>query len=228
MAFAFIAAAHYDNSSSSSGVCNKPTGTAQNDLMLATVKHADAPNSVPSGWTEIGHGEDPASSSNEWMTYWKLAGGGEPADYTWGFAAASRLGITIATFRDGFDTADPIDVTSDTDYTTTDTVNRAASMTVAAANSPLIFIGGTHIGGSGNTQTPPTNPATFTEHVDTWNTGSRFARCIASVIWTGSGATGNIDAAIDASNAAKHAFAVALNPPAAGGGGNPWYYYAQQ
>ena len=112
MAFAFIAAAHYDNSSSASGLCNKPTGTAQNDLMLATVKHADAPNSVPSGWTEIGHGEDTSGSGSEWMTYWKLAGGSEPADYTWGFAAASRLGITIATFRDGFDTADPIDVTS--------------------------------------------------------------------------------------------------------------------
>ena len=213
MAFQFVAAAHYDSASSASAVVTKPTGTADNDILFALVKRITAtdPSTVPTGWAQIGKLSGGAAPN--WL-YWKLAAS-EGADYTWGWAAAERTGVTIAAYRDGFSTAAPIDVVSATAYVTSDTINRAASMLVTAVNSPLIFFCSVH-DPSSRTHTPPTVPATFAEDVDTGNTDSRMSREIASVVWTGSGATGNMDATISVATADKRAFAVALNPAAAG------------
>ena len=73
----FINAAHYDSSSSSSGVCNKPTNTADNDIMFAfiCVASGTAPNSVPSGWSLVGN-------TGDYFLYRKLASS-EGASYTW-------------------------------------------------------------------------------------------------------------------------------------------------
>jgi hypothetical protein len=216
MAFGFIAAAHYDSSSSSSALVAKPTGTADDDIMMALVDRADTaaadPTTVPTGWALLGK-QDQANRA--FWAYWKLAAS-EGADYTWAWAAATRTGITIATYRDAFDTASPIDVVSNTAYNVSDSTVRGASMVVAAVNSPLIFMG-VAARSSSFTWTPPTAPATFVEDVDTWNSGSRMGRTFASVVWTGSGSSGDMDATISFTLANdKHAFVVALNPPAAG------------
>lgn len=215
---AFVAAAHYDNVSSSSGVVTKPTGTADNDIMFTLIKRIGTtdPNSVPSGWTLVTTRRDLAGGSSFWL-YWKLAAS-EGTDYTWGFAAAARLGITVYTYRGGFDTADPIDVVSDTAYITSNTTVRAATMTVTAANSVLLFFGGINQSSS-ITYTAPTVPTTFTEDVDQYSDQSRFGRTVASVVWTGSGATGSMDATASGTTVDKHAFAVALNPSAGSSSG---------
>jgi hypothetical protein len=216
MAFAFVAAAHYDSSASTSAVVTKPTGTTDNDILFALVKRTDGtdPTTVPTGWASLGKQVAGGNPTTNWL-YWKLAAS-EGANYTWEWAGALRTGVTIATYRDGFDTADPIDVVSNTSYTTSDTTVRAASMAVAAANSAIIFFGSAHQS-STQTFTPPTVTTTFAEDVDTWDSGSRFAREVASVVWTGSGATGDMDATYSATATDKIAFAVALNPAAAGG-----------
>jgi hypothetical protein len=214
MALAFVAAAHYDALSSASVVVPVPTGTAANDLMLCFLKNnPDGPNSVPSGWAELG---SLTSLSRNWAFYWKLATGSEPADYTWGYAVAGRAAATMVSYRGGFDTADPIDVVSNTAYATSDTILRAASMSVAAINSAIIFAGG-YITTTAQSATPPTNPGTFVEDVDFWlNADSRCVREFASLTWSGSGATGNMDATMTITTIDKHAFAVALNPAAGG------------
>lgn len=220
MAFAFVASNVYNSSSSVSIVITKPTGTADNDIMFALLKLSGGsladPTTVPTGWT-LG-AKRTGDANNTYWVYYKVAAS-EGADYTWTWTlAATRAGGTLCTYRDGFNTSTPIDVWSNTAYITSDTIGRAASMTVAAANSPLIFFG--CMGGSADrTFGPPTNPTTFTEDYDGWDTTSRFARCFESVVWTGSGATGNIDSTLSLTTTDKHCFAVALVPSGGGGGG---------
>ncbi len=230
MAFAFVAAAHHDLGAVTSITVPKPTGTADDDILFLLIKHLanEDPNSGISGvWTQLGTRRYDAVSGASHSLYWRLAAS-EGTDYTIGWATSGRSGGTIATYRDGFDTADPIDVVSDTVYTTSNATVRAAGMTVSAANSPLIFFGYVH-SSSSTTFTPATNPGTFVEDVDFWSAGgSRFTREIASFVWTGSGATGDMDATHSATTVNKHAFAVALNPAAAGGSGKPWYQFASQ
>lgn len=209
MAFAFVATAELNSSSSSSGVCNKPTGTVDDDIMFALVMHeTEYSNSVPSGWTSLGQNTTGALGLVE--LFWKKAAS-EGTSWTWGFATANKLRVLVVTYRDGFDLTTPIDVTSNTAYTTSNTTCRAASMSVAAANSPIIYFGALKRTVA-TTYTPPTTPTTLNEDYDGGSTLPDFFNEIASVVWSGSGATGDIDATMSVSLTTKHAFAVALKP----------------
>lgn len=218
MAFAFIATASVHAVSATGGTVTKPTGTADNDLMFTDIKRSAGseadPTTVPTGWTLLV--KRTGDVNNTYWVYWKLAAS-EGANYTWTWAGTTRTGITVVTYRDGFNTANPIDVSSNTAYQTSDTILRAAGMTVAAANSPLIFFGNSS-GSAARTVTPPTNPTSFAEDVDFHDADSRWGLEVASVVWTGSGATGDIDGILSITTTDKHAFAVALNPAADGGG----------
>lgn len=206
----FVAAAHA-NVNANSATVSKPTGTATNDIMFTLVMHKvnEAPNTVPTGWTLSG--TQVIASTYHYSLYWKLAAT-EGASYTWGWPTSERSALTVVTYRGGFNTASPIDILSNTAYTTTNATVRAASMNVAVTNSPIIFFGAIYFNG-GTTFTPPTTPATMTENVDSYNSTSRFSREVANLTWTGSGTTGNMDAITGTSfGAVKHAFAVALKP----------------
>lgn len=216
MAFAFVAVAHsVDATPVTSLACNKPTGTVDNDIMFAFIKRNDstAPSVVPSGWTLTA--DNPVGGGNSFWLYHRVASS-EGSSYTWQWAAGGRTGISIVTYRDGFDTTTPIDVVSDTVYTTSNTTVRAASMTVTAVNSPIIFFGATHATASMTYDTAPTTPTTLAEDVDYYDATGRFGRGIHSAVWTGSGATGDMDAVISSVQTDKHAFAVALVPSAGG------------
>lgn len=210
----FVAATHADQNPATSLACNKPTGTVDNDYMLALVKRVSeaAPTTVPTGWTLLA--DNLVGGGNSVWLYGKLASS-EGASYTWTWADSLRTGITIATYRGDFDTADPIDVVSNTAYTTSNTTVRAASVSAAAANSVIVFAGTVH-GSAAVTFTAPSVPASFSEDVDTQGDGSgRFSRTFARLAWTGSGATGDMEATASAAVTDKHAFAVIFNPPAA-------------
>lgn len=215
-------------------VLTKPTGTAENDIIFALLKRADPtdPSAVPSGWAQVsGSAKNTDSGFIAHWLYYKVAGGSEGADYTWTWAAGARSGGTIITWRNGFDTANPINALSNTAYETSDTNCRAAALTVSGANSTLLFFGMVHDSADTVTFGTPNNPAsgiTWTERVDTISIGdSRFGRAIYDGVWTGSGSTGTIDSTMSHTKTQKHAFAVALNPAAAATG-NPWHAYAQQ
>lgn len=211
---AFVASANADSASTSSLLCNVPTGTADNDILFMVIKRVGStgPNSGITGvWTLAGT-TNITSGNTVWL-YWRLAAS-EPASYTIGWAAAARTGITIAGYRGGFNTASPIDAVSNTGYETSNTTVRGASFTVAAANSTLIYVGCVNQSTS-VTFTAPTVPASFTEDSDFYGSGGRFARTFASLVWTGSGATGNVDGTASSTTTDKHAFVVSLNPAAA-------------
>jgi len=213
----FVGVAHGD-SSAVNVTANKPAGTIDGDIMFALVTHRllEAPNSVPAGWNLAGSNQFTSAGAVSFDTslYWKIAAG-EGASYTWAWATSARNMLTITTYRGGFDPGNPIDVVSNTLYNVVNTTTRAASMNVTSANSTLLFFGWNHMNPivGGETFTPPTIPSAWTENVDYWDTVIlRFGRTVAKLEWTGSGATGNMDAISSPSTDEKHAFAVALRP----------------
>ena len=227
MAFGFIAAADFDSSGATTGTIAKPTGTADNDLMFAFFKrvgNAD-PTTVPTGWDLRGN-IDISSGNSVWL--WSRLAASEGASYDWIWAGSARTGGTIVTYRDGFLTSGPIDVVSATGYEVSSTTCRAASVSAANANSPIIWFGNANSSSSILVTTHPTNPTTLLEDKEVYSGASRSLRSISSGIWTGSGATGNMDGVLDVSTTDKNAFAVILVPSAGGATGNPYYAYAQQ
>lgn len=212
----FVAVAHADASTGTSMSINKPTGTVDNDIMFALIKIPAQEALTATGWTLLGspgYDNDTNSSTRTYFLY-KIAAS-EGASYTFSWTTTGRNGGSVYTVRGGFNTATPIDVVSNTSYETSDTTARAAGMTVAAANSVVIVAVSTHTSTS-ETSTAPTVPSTFTEDVDVYDGLSRNHRAFYRLDWTGSGATGNMDVTLSATNASKHAFAVALAP--SGGG----------
>lgn len=200
-------------------VLNKPSGTVEGDFLYAlfmTYKtSAVSVDSVPSGWALIA--ERTVSTYYHFWLYYKVAGASEPTSYTWSISTTAKLHAVCGCYTGGdFDPADPVDVFSNTQYITSNNICRAASMVVSAANSPLIFFGGVYHT-SAKTFTKPSTPTTgWMEDDDAGSVTPDFFSTTCSMIWGGSGATGNIDATLSASDTQKHAFAVALNPPPGG------------
>src|SRR5688500_15114935 len=88
MSISFVAVSISDEATKNVGP--KPTGTAENDLMLAHVwAYEETVTAAPTGWTEQTsarqttrdvEGEPEIFTS---YIYHKFAGASEPADYTW-------------------------------------------------------------------------------------------------------------------------------------------------
>jgi hypothetical protein len=193
---------------------NKPTGIVEGDIIFVAVAWYTTSgytiDGVPSGFTSLG---SYTSNSDKYALYYKIAGASEPSSYTFSFSNTVKYKITSFGYSGGsFNPSDPIDVVSNTAYRTSGTTVRAASMTVANANSPLIFIG-MQYNTSSQTFTKPSVPTSdWVENYDSGSTTPDFWFEFCSMIWSGSGATGNMDATSTGSNGTKHAFAVALKP----------------
>lgn len=199
--------------------CNTPGGVTNGDIMFMWVGLRNTAgsviDSVDASWNLIA---SKTSTSDKYYLYWKIASN-EPASYTVsvsGSGTGQRFRIVMTAYSAGdWDSADPIDIVSNTNYTTSNSIARAATMNVSAANSPLIFFGALY-NTSTSSWTKPANIGSdaWVEDYDNRNATSDFSVEIASMIITSSGATGNMDGTNTlTSQAAKHAFAVALNPP---------------
>jgi len=190
----------------------KPTGTVNGDILfcwIASYHPSAIIDSVPSGWSLLG---EYLANVDKYALYYKIAAS-EPASWDWSFTGSTKVRAVCSCYTGGdFNPSDPIDVVSNTAYRTDDTDCIAASMTVSAVNSPLVFWAGVYHT-SEKTFTKPSVPSEdWVEDDDTWDADSDFTTEICSMIWSGSGATGDMDAILSASDIQKHAFAVALNP----------------
>lgn len=140
-ATSYINTAGNGSSSTSSIACNKPTNTAENDIMIAVVGHLESSVTPPSGWTFL-------KKVNIYSTfyvsyYYKVAGASEPSSYTWGFSSSSSARVQISTYRGGFDTSDPIYIANVYGGVTTNPILSPDS------DFNIIFTGGCYdIGGS--------------------------------------------------------------------------------
>ncbi|MFA6354853.1 MAG: hypothetical protein WCW65_00275 [Candidatus Paceibacterota bacterium] len=202
----------YDNSSSISAVVTKPTGVVQNDIMFAYIMHnnsTDRLNSIPVGWTQIGRHKN--GNSNQAL-YYKVAGPSEPASYTFGLSSSSRFAVTINAYRGCFNITTPIDTSSNTEYVTSNTTYRAASMNLTSSYTTVIIFPSVNASGAKTFTAPITQSGGWTEDYANGNASSQFSRNAYSKMINTSGLTGVIDSIGFSASIGKHAFAVALHP----------------
>ena len=193
---------------------NKPSGTVDGDILFCLICFRSTStrtiDSVPSGWAELGN--QVGSNQDDYALYYKIASG-EPASWTWSFNGSVKVRAVCSCYTSGdFDGGGPIDVVSNVAYRTSNNQAIAASMNVSAANSPLIFWAGAYSTSSKNYTKPSVPTSDWVEDDDAGSTTPDFWTTVCSMMWVGSGITGDMIATISASLTQKHAFAVALNP----------------
>mgnify|MGYP000337719593 FL=1 len=195
---------------STSVVCNRPTGVVSGDVMVAFVFIYDNPagavTGVPSGWTEITQAQQFQVSRYQ-RAYYKVAGGSEPASYTWTVNNLDTVNIGIVAYS-GVDNATPLDATSTSSSGTS--ANRTATGLTTATDNAWLVLGST---GSQNPSAGPsgmTNRATWTGHT-----------VIYDQAITPAGATGNKVITTAADTNGWTTALIALRPASGGAGAAP-------
>ncbi|MGH8689262.1 MAG: LamG-like jellyroll fold domain-containing protein, partial [Burkholderiales bacterium] len=144
---------------------NKPAGTISGDVMLAfiTVRDSSVQITPPAGWSSQAAVVQNAGASSRQQLFYKVAGGAEPANYTWTFDSAHQGAAgAIATYS-GVDTTTPIDAyggNTTPQGADSNLQHRALAVTTLTANTEVVTA---HTFSSSATWTPP---AGMTERVD--------------------------------------------------------------
>lgn len=84
------------SSTSDTGTAAKPTGTANGDHLIALVAAETSSVDEPAGWSQFAAGVVGTNPDDHHLIlYYKMAGGSEPANYTWTptVGAAARVGV---------------------------------------------------------------------------------------------------------------------------------------
>ncbi len=166
-AVGFRASANNRQSSTASGgtiTVNKPTGTINGDVMLASVVVVTNTSTVitPAGWTLVQNSNQTNGSTSRLYTYYKVAGASEPSSYAWTFSGANNGAVAGIASLTGVDPASPIDASA-SQTTASSTSHTALSVTTTVAGDMLVTI---HEFSSSRTWTPP---AGMTEAVDRYS-----------------------------------------------------------
>lgn len=169
MAVAFRSSAQTSNGSDSK-TCNKPTGAAVGDVLVAYVVTFDSftvTTTPPTGWTEIAHTDFRDASGNNGGTvwaFWKLVNGSEGSSFTWSPSPANFTDIAIACYS-GVDGTTPVQAGSTTNKGSSSTAT-ALGITAGRDGSMLVtaFIGFTR-----NTSTTFALPSGMTSRIDGWD-----------------------------------------------------------
>ncbi len=205
------AAANGANTKTTTLVLPRPSGTVSGDVLLASVAlRSTTAITAPAGWTLVR--VDPRATVFRQAVYVHVAGGAEPASYTWTFASARPAVGTIAAYS-GVDGANPIVAHSGIDSAGSASIT-APSLTTTVPDTRLVgffgIVGTTTIG-------PPAGMTERTEVVTPAGTSNPLTASLDDQPIPASGATGSrvATAAISAANIGQ---LVALRP---GGGGPP-------
>ena len=106
-AVGYRASASNTSSGTTQITINKPTGTAQNDAMVALIAiGTDTGMNTPSGWTFLQVHNTVAMLKS---LYYKIAGASEPADYTFTWDTNTRVAGGISSYT-GINTTSVVDV----------------------------------------------------------------------------------------------------------------------
>jgi hypothetical protein len=92
----------------------KPSGTAQNDLLLAFFTSNSQNCTPPTGFTEI---SDDVTEVFRMQIFYKIAGSSEPSNYTFSVNSDAPIVCSVVALR-GIDTSDPIDIDPEVNATT--------------------------------------------------------------------------------------------------------------
>jgi hypothetical protein len=120
---------------SSSFTIDKPTGTIEDDLMIACLCSSTTSGNftAPSGWTEV---LDTTSRG----VFYKVAGASEDSSYTFTRSASSRHDGFILTFRGAtYDTVGSLSGSSNPTVASSITVSANDSFVICFASSNLVY-----------------------------------------------------------------------------------------
>lgn len=154
MAVSFVAAANANNgaSSTTSLQINVPAGTADGDLMFASINIAGAATiTPPAGWSSFG--SQPVTNTIRNHCFVRVPAASEPANYTWTFTSNRNWG-SIITLR-GTATAAVVDVQSSSTGASTSAV--ATSVTTTLTGDMLVLVVSEQSSGT------PTTPGGMTQ-----------------------------------------------------------------
>lgn len=173
------AANNSGSATATSVVVAKPAGTASGDILYGLVHTNDSGPTItpPSGFAEvIAPFATGGTNLGGMACYRKVAGGAEPADYTWTVAAATRFCVGMVAVQ-GADTATPEDVTgtATTGSANPGTAADAPSVDPATTDALLLCAMGGTVGATG-TQVTATPPSGMTEQADQSTTNAGAAR----------------------------------------------------
>ncbi|MCA1807743.1 MAG: hypothetical protein LC687_07845, partial [Actinobacteria bacterium] len=164
-------------------VINKPSGTAEGDVLVAFIRFSGGASVTASGWTEV----DSNTAYHKIFMLYKVAGSSEPATYSFepdAFVTASGIIMRFS----GVDTTTPSDATS-TDNSGNSAAPRGLSVTTASDDAMLVL--GMYFAGSGNSSTAPSG---MTEASEVQYTSANYGTQASA------GASGNKDATLTSSN----------------------------
>jgi hypothetical protein len=175
---------------------------AQNDVLVAFVVHYDNLSSTitpPTGWSARDDQISGAGNNHIRATSWyKVAGGSEPASYQWSGTGSPYTDIAILAYSGG-DTGDPIDTSTEAGGENVATSYTATGLTTAINGEVLVccaatYNGGTNIAGGmtdrGATgdnavrvqdEVRATAGATGTRSADFWSTPDDFVALMIAV-----------------------------------------------
>jgi PQQ enzyme-like repeat protein/putative pyrroloquinoline-quinone-binding quinoprotein len=148
---AFVAAASAGAASGTLTI-NKPTGTLQNHVMIASIglRPNTATITPPSGWTLVRRVDNANATASSLAVYYKVAGGSEGASYAWTFSTSAGSAGGIQTFS-GVDPTTPIDVESGQN-TASSLTHASPSVTTTVARAMIVT---SYSFASAATWTPP-------------------------------------------------------------------------
>ncbi len=197
------------NSSTTASVAvSAPSGLTDGDILVASVHAYSGMGNIsditaPAGWTQVV--EEAFSTSHHHALFWKRALS-ESGTYTFSESNASGMEASVTAFSGCIASGSPVDVYSDTQYTTSNTSIKAATMTTTADGDAILWFGWSY---SGMTNITVTAPSGFTERADFANADTN-AHYICTMVQASAGATGSMDGTLSDSVTDKHAMAVAL------------------
>jgi Family of unknown function (DUF6701)/Concanavalin A-like lectin/glucanases superfamily len=195
---------------------NLPVGTASGDLMVAAI--AVRPSSVnitpPAGWSaQAAALQNASGNSSRQQIFYRVAGGAEPASYTWLFDSAHTGAVGGIVSYSGVDTAAPFDAFGGNltpQGGDSNLQHRALAVTTTVADAMVIS---THSFTSADTWTPP---AGTTERVDAASQATPNAVGVAleinSVLQPVAGSTGDKVATAAGNGDTGSATLMALRP----------------
>jgi hypothetical protein len=132
---AFVGASSAANATATTLVLPKPAGFASGDALLASVATRGAPTiTPPAGWTLVRL--DASGSTVRQAVYVHIAGGSEPASYTFTLSSAQSAAGGILAYT-GVDPANPIDATGGQANAASTSIT-APSITTTGTNRMLV------------------------------------------------------------------------------------------
>ncbi len=150
--FGSVSSTASGNTNVTSLTISVPSGTAANDLLLATIStDGDVTFNTPTGWTLLNQGPSPGNDSTL-AVFYRIAGGSEPTTYTFTWSGNQQAAGAILRYT-GVDSITPINTFATA--TGTSASPTAPSVTTTVADTMVVRIFGADF--SGTISPPPGN-----------------------------------------------------------------------